>query len=133
MVLLAILLPLKNEPGPSGRSTTLNTRESILRYFSTCPLCGHFLASLLALLGDDSFDNAIQQSAGIWLRFPWQPPIADMLNTYYGWRFEPGVGEQSGRCPSCLRRIVYLPDAAAEGEGDQISILQLERRPGARV
>jgi hypothetical protein len=111
----------------------LNTRESVLKYFSTCPLCGHFLASLLALLGDDSLDNAIQQSAGIWLRFQWQPPIADMLPTYFDWRFEPGSGGQSGRCPACLRRIVCLPEAAEKGEGDQITVLQLERRPGARA
>jgi hypothetical protein len=111
----------------------LNTRESILKYFSTCPLCGHFLASLLALLGDDSLDNAIQGSGGIWLKFPWQSPIADMLKAYFGWRFESGPGGQSGRCPSCLRRIVSLPDTAEKGEGDQISVLQLERRPGARA
>ena len=111
----------------------MNTRESILRSFSTCPLCGHFLASLLSLLGDESLDNAIQQGAGIWLRFPWQPPIADMLSAYFDWRFELGAGQQSGRCPSCLRRMVCLSDAAAKEENDQITVLQIERRPGARA
>lgn len=105
----------------------------MLKSFSACPLCGHFMASLLALLGDDSLEEAIQHGAGIWLRFEWQPPVAGMLTTYFGWRFEPGLVGASGRCPSCLRRIVCRPDPDQEGNGDEISILQLERRPGARA
>jgi hypothetical protein len=88
------------------------------------------LASLLALLGDESLDNALETESGAWLTFQWQPPIADMLTRYYDWHFELGIKSHRGRCSSCLRRIAYLPDEQSDQE---TAILQLERRPGSRA
>lgn len=104
----------------------LDTRETIVSYFSACPLCGCFLASLLALLGNKSLDNALEKGAGPWLEFPWQTPMAETLATHYDWRLELDTEMRSGRCPTCLRRIVYHSMETGK-------ILQVERRPGSRI
>jgi hypothetical protein len=111
----------------------LDTRQTILKSFSACPLCGHFLASLLAILGDESLESALRENTGPWLKFQWRPSMAAMLTTYYDWYFEPGTQEHSGRCPSCLRRITYLSDTSAREESEKTATLQIERRPGSRV
>lgn len=111
----------------------MDTRQTILKNFSACPLCGHFLASVLAVLGDESLESTIRENAGPWLKFQWRPSMAAMLNMYYDWGFEPGAQEHSGRCPSCLRRITYLSDTSAGEESEETATLQVERRPGSRI
>lgn len=103
----------------------MDARLTVLRYFSACPLCGHFLASLLALLGDESLDSALEKEKGPWLDFEWHPAIGGMLTSYYDWHLGPDTEEHSGRCPSCLRRITY--------RRTDVASLQIERRPGSRV
>jgi hypothetical protein len=109
------------------------SREKIVKGFSACPRCGHFLSSLLAILGDGSLDEALKGETGPWLEFPWHPSVGELLTTYYDWRVEFGTEGYSGRCPSCLRRIGYSPGAAAEVGDEAIDRLQLERRPGSRI
>ncbi len=89
------------------------------------------MASLLALLGDETLENTLENDQGNWFQFPWHPSIAIMLTTYFDWDFAPGIEGFSGRCPSCLRRISYLRNISDDVEPAEI--LQLERRPGSRV
>lgn len=109
----------------------MDKRNTTVRNFSACPLCGHFLASLLAALGDESLDRAIKESKGAWLTFPWQPAFAAMLTAYYDWHFETGDVGYSGHCPACFRRIIYLSDEIEKQE-EPGAVLQLERRPRLR-
>lgn len=109
----------------------MSEHQEVLRDFSTCPLCGSFLASLLALLGEKSLEKALENDPGNWLQFPWHPAMAEMLASYFDWDFIPGMEENRGRCSSCLRRISYLYDTS--GDVEPAEILQLERRPGSRV
>lgn len=111
----------------------MDTRQTTLRNFAACPLCGNFLASLLAALGDESLDQAIAESNGTWLEFPWQPSLTAMLTTYYDWHFEAGAEGYSSRCPDCFRRITYLSGATEKQGEEPVAVLQLERRPGFRI
>lgn len=104
----------------------MDSRENALQNFSSCPLCGYFLSTLLAVLGDKSLDKALQDSKGGWLEFEWQSSLGEALTRYYDWRFETGVERHAGRCPSCKRRLEYR----LETEG---AILRIERRPGYRA
>jgi hypothetical protein len=104
-----------------------------MRNFSACPLCGHFLASLLAALGDESLERAVEEDKSAWIEFPWHASFAAMLTTYYDWHFEVDAETRSSRCPSCLRRINYLSQSTGMPGDEQAAVLQLERRPGLRT
>ncbi len=98
-------------------------RKTTIRSFSTCALCGHFLATLVALAGDRSLDEAIRNCQGCWLEWEWQPAMAEALAEYYDLCLEAGVEQFSGLCPVCRRQIVYR--SSPEG-----ACLQLETLPG---
>ncbi len=110
----------------SERKGGLDTRQRILENFAACSSCGHFLASLLALLGNESLDAALTAETGMWIEFEWRRPMAEMLAAYYRWRFHADAERSTGCCPNCLRRVVY------ERVGEEAS-LQIERRPGYRT
>lgn len=96
----------------------------MVRNFSACSLCGHFLASLLALLGDKSLKQSEVDNEP-WLKFEWRSPILEMLATYYDWHLMPDTELHANRCPVCLRRMVYE-------EGEEGVWLYVERQPGTR-
>jgi uncharacterized protein with PIN domain len=111
----------------------LSDHKAILRYFSACPLCGHFLASLLAVVGEDKLKQAVEEQGGIWIELPWHASFEAMFTTYYDWHIEPNAQAFSSRCPACSRRIAYLVKRSeTEGEMPK-AVLQLERRPGLRA
>ena len=100
-------------------------RAAVVRNFSACPLCGHFLASLLALLGDKSLDQPDDGESELWLKFEWRSPIIEMLAKYYDWQLMPDTDLHANRCPLCRRRMVYE-------ETEQGIWLYVERQPGSR-
>jgi len=103
----------------------LADRAAVVRNFRACPLCGHFLASLLALLGDEILDPPGDGEADLWLRFEWRSSMAEMLAQYFDWHLMPDTELHANRCPLCRRRMVY---EATEG-GCWLSV---ERQPGSR-
>jgi len=83
------------------------------------------LATLFSMVGDRSLDEALQDVQGGRIKFQWQASFLEALTTYYDWRLEPGVEQYIGRCPSCLRRLLYR-------HTEEEQSLQIERRPGYR-
>ena len=100
-------------------------REALVRNFSACPLCGHFLASLLALLGDKSLDQPGRDESGLWLRFEWRSPMIEMLAKYYDWYLISDTELHANHCSVCRRRMVFE-------NKEQESWLYVERQPGSR-
>lgn len=104
----------------------MDNPDTALRYFSSCPLCGHFLTTLLSALGDEALDNAFENAKGGWLVFEWDDSLLEALIKYYDWHIEPGIEQHGNHCPSCYRRLIF----SRTEEGTE---LQIERRPGYRA
>jgi hypothetical protein len=104
----------------------LTSQEAMVHNFSACPLCGYFLASLMALLGDESLSEAGDGDNDPWLKFEWQSPMTEMLAKYYDWQLMPNTELHTNRCPLCRRRMVYE-------ETEEGIWLYVERQPGSRA
>ncbi len=111
----------------------MSDHKTVLRNFSACPLCGHFLASLLAALGEECLERAVEEQKGTWIELPWHASFAAMMTTYYDWHIEPDFEAFSSRCPACFRRIAYLSGSTETLGEEPAAVLQLERRPGLRT
>lgn len=101
----------------------LNGRQGVLNDFSACMLCGRFLATVLAKLGDRSLDDALRQRDGVWLKFPWHPSFGQALIEFFDWHYDGGEEHHGGHCPLCYRRMIY------QQEGEQ-AVLLLESTAG---
>lgn len=103
----------------------MSNRKEILRFFAACPLCGHFVSSLIALVGEGAFDDAVEEE-GPWLGFSWQPEIRDLYRQYFDWYLNADTESFSSSCPACTRRFIYQ-------DADGVRQIRVERRPGSRI
>ena len=104
---------------------TVSDRNSIFQSFSACPLCGHMMATLSAMVGNENMESIIENRKGPWLEYPWQPTLSEALVRYYDLHFKPDVEWFSGHCPLCRRRFTFQ-------RGEESAILRIEGMPGTR-